>query len=104
MAETIGTYPEGEASSDAGPGQIQDRSRALFKLGQDGEVQSLGIELESAMVAKASKAAKRRGVAEEVGQSTKEGEKEGDEEKTLVHDWDAIEKGMIWFERVRNGS
>jgi hypothetical protein len=83
MADIISPYPEAEANLDAGPGQVQDRSRAMFKLSQNGKVQSFGIELDDVMVANASKTTKK---AEEV-----------------VHDWDAIEKGMVWFERVRKG-
>ena len=88
MAETLSPYPEGESDSDAGPGQIQDRSRAMFKVDPDGVVQSLGIEMEPALVEKAAKAAKIAGGGK------------GEVEKHDEHDWDAIEKGMIWFERV----
>jgi hypothetical protein len=83
MAEIIAPYPEGERNPEAGRGQIQDRTRAMFKVGQNGEVKSLGIELENAMVDKAAKRSKDSG--------------------KVVHDWEAIEKGMIWFERVSGG-
>ena len=88
LAETISPYPEGEAHSNSGRGQIQDRSRAMFMLGQDGEVRSLGIELEPELVGKASKGAKSAGGKEEEG------------EKQVEYDWNAINEGMIWFERV----
>jgi CubicO group peptidase (beta-lactamase class C family) len=83
MAEIISAYPEGEANPQAGPGQIEERTRAMFKVSQNGEVKSLGIELDNAMVEKAAKTSKDAG--------------------KVVHDWEAIEKGMIWFERASGG-
>ena len=88
MAEPKGPYPEGEANSSAGPGQIEGRCRAMFKVGPDGAVQSLGIELEPALVEKAKQDARSAGEEKEEGA------------KHVEHDWDAIEKGMIWFERT----
>jgi len=75
MADIIETYLVSEAIADAGLRQVQERTRALFKIGQNGHVRSLGLELEPALAAKAT---------------------EG-----RMDDWNAIEKGMIWFERVR---
>lgn len=59
LAEVISPYPEREANPATGPGRVQDRSRAMFKLDEHGKVQTLGIELESAMVAKAAAASKK---------------------------------------------
>jgi CubicO group peptidase (beta-lactamase class C family) len=109
MAEIILPYPEGEANANAGPGQIQDRSRALFKFGQNGAVQSFGIELDGAMVVKASKTTKNVKVAKRMDldpgmEQVTKGSREKDEVQPVVRDWDAIEKGMIWFERVGEGN
>jgi hypothetical protein len=74
MADIIEAYPVSKANVDAGLSQVQGRRRALFKLGQNAQVRSLGLELEPALAAKAS---------------------EG-----RIDDWNTIEKSMIWFERV----
>jgi hypothetical protein len=74
MADIIETYAVSEANVDAGLRQVQERTRALFKIGQNGYVRSLGLELEPALATKATRG--------------------------RMDDWNAIEKGMIWFERV----
>jgi hypothetical protein len=74
MADIIEAYPVSKANVDAGLSQVQGRRRALFKLGQNAQVRSLGLELEPALAAKAS---------------------EG-----RIDDWNTIEKSMIWLERV----
>jgi hypothetical protein len=51
----------------------------------------VGLKLEEAPVAKAAKDAKLRG-------ETKPGASV--EEKKEGHDWKAIEKGIIWFDKV----
>jgi CubicO group peptidase (beta-lactamase class C family) len=92
LADRFCQYPNSEKHVKAGPGpgRLQGRARALFKRGQDGKVRSMGLEWEEALVAKAAKDAKLSG-------ETKSGvsveEKEG-------HDWKAVEKGMIWFDKV----
>ena len=63
-----------EANIDASLSQVQEQARVLFKLGQNGHVRSLGLELEPVLATKAT-----------------EGRRD---------EWNAIEKGMIWSERV----
>ena len=74
MADIIETYLVSEAIADAGLRQVQERTRALFKIGQNGHVRSLGLELEPALAAKAT---------------------EG-----RMGEWNAIEKGYNLVERV----
>jgi CubicO group peptidase (beta-lactamase class C family) len=93
LADRFAQYPNAERHTKAGarPGQLQGRARALFKRGEDGKVRSVGLEWEEALVAKAAKDAKLSG-------ETKSGASV--EEKKEGHDWKAVEKGMIWFDKV----
>ena len=93
MADRYLPYPDVDRhiQAGAGPGQLFARVRALFKRDHAGEVRSLGIEWESAMVAKAAKDSKLSG-------ATQSG-RTGDGEKTAV-DWKSVETGMIWFDKV----
>ena len=93
LADRFPQYPNAEKhiKAGAGPGRLQGRVRALFKRGEDGKVKSVGLEWEEALVAKAVKDAKLSG--ETKSGASVEGKKEG-------HDWKAVEKGMIWFDKV----